>query len=456
MHSNKIYSILTHYSTQLDSFLFKEKNNSGLILFRIIFGFLMSWHCFDCIYSGWVKHNFIIPKFTFTHIGFEWLQPLPGQGMYYYFAVMGILGICISLGFLYRWSIIFFTLLWTGVFLMQKTSYNNHYYLMVLISFIMCFQPAEKNFSLDAVINPKIKTLKIPAWCIYIMIFQIAIVYFYATVAKFYPDWLNGTFTKNMLAKRAPEILKNVYAEKWFYLSIAYLGIIYDLLIVVLLLYKRTRNYAFAASLFFHLFNKLHLGIGIFPFLALSFTVFFYPPETFNKLFNRKTSVSSTEEHMTTGLTYGRKFFYWVFIPYFILQIVLPIRHWFIKDDVLWTEEGHRLSWRMMLRQKSGNTKFYVVDNTTQKKHQFKLKKILTRKQIRGMKAKPDMIWQTAQKIKEYYHKKGKDISIYIDCKVSINKQGYKVLIDPKTDFAKVEWNYFQHNEWLLPSKQTP
>ncbi|WP_316930169.1 HTTM domain-containing protein [Leeuwenhoekiella sp. MAR_2009_132] len=36
------------------------------------------------------------------------------------------------------------------------------------------------------------------------------------------------------------------------------------------------------------------------------------------------------------------------------MQLELPLRHWIIKDDVLWTEEGHRLSWRMMLRSKGG------------------------------------------------------------------------------------------------------
>ena len=43
-----------------------------------------------------------------------------------------------------------------------------------------------------------------------------------------------------------------------------------------------------------------------------------------------------------------------ILLVYFIFQIGLPIRHWMIQDDVLWTEEGHRMSWRMMLRSKSG------------------------------------------------------------------------------------------------------
>jgi hypothetical protein len=147
---------------------------------------------------------------------------------------------------------------------------------------------------------------------------------------------------------------------------------------------------------------------------------------------------------------YGKRILLYFFVPYFIFQLAFPLRHWLIEGDVLWTEEGHRLSWRMMLRNRSGYSKFYVVDHATSEKKRFKLKRILTKKQIRGMQTKPDMIWQTAQKIKEVYEKEGKNISIYIDSKVSINKKPLRTLIDPNVDFAKAKWNYFTHNEWIL------
>ncbi|HUH46614.1 MAG TPA: HTTM domain-containing protein, partial [Arenibacter sp.] len=122
--------------------LFKQLDNSPLLIFRIFFGILIGLECYGALFTGWVKRNLIDPGFTFTFIGFEWLQPLPGSGMYFYFVAMGTLGICIALGYRYRFSMIAFTLLWTTVYLMQKTAYNNHYYLLVLISTIMCFLPA--------------------------------------------------------------------------------------------------------------------------------------------------------------------------------------------------------------------------------------------------------------------------------------------------------------------------
>ena len=128
---------------------------------------------------------------TFSFIGFEWLQPLPGNGMYYYFILMGIFGMLITLGYRYRFSAFAFAVMWSGVYLMQKTSYNNHYYLLMLLAFIMGFLPAHQNLSLDAHLNPKIKKDWMYNWVRWLIIGQLFIVYTYASIAKLYADWLD-------------------------------------------------------------------------------------------------------------------------------------------------------------------------------------------------------------------------------------------------------------------------
>jgi len=426
-------------------FLFSPVDIAPLALFRIFFGILLAWHCFEAIFSGWVSMNLIKPRFTFSHIGIDWLQPLPGNGMYYYFGLMGIAAIFVATGLFYRWSLGLFTILWAGFYFMQKTMYNNHYYLLMLIGIIMFLLPANRNYSLDAKIFPKIKTNYIPAWCINVMIFQIAIVYFFAAVAKLYPGWLDGSYIQIMLHKQTLPFWPGFYQQRWLHYFLAYSGFLFDLLIVPLLLWNRTRMYAFVAAILFHTFNSIHLNIGIFPFFALSFSVFFFPASTIRKIFFR--SVIPQKEAL---IVYGQHTLKWFFIPYFVIQLALPVRHFFIKGDVLWTEEGHRLSWRMMLRSRTGTIKFIIRDNETGKKKVYKLSKILTKRQIKSMKSRPDMIWQTAQKIKQKYARKGKNISIFIDCKVSLNHQPKKILIDPNVDFAKAEWNYFFHNDWIL------
>ena len=427
--------------------LFKAIDNSPLVVFRIFFGFLVACESFGAILTGWVKRILIDPEVTFSFIGFEWLKPLPGFGMYFYFLAMGVFGLAIMLGYRYRIAIISYTILWAGVYFMQKTAYNNHYYLLLLISFLLIFLPANSYASLDVRQNRIKEEKTMPYWINLLFIIQVAIVYVFASIAKFYPDWLDGTFTRNLLADSTNVIaLKKLFLQKWFYLFIAYMGIVFDLLIVPLLLFKKTRMLALLASLTFHLFNAIFLEIGIFPFFALTFALFFYEPETIRSVFLReKTSIETENGHSNY---YGKKIVYFLIIPYLIIQLLLPLRHHFIEGDVLWTEEGHRLSWRMMLRERSGFIHIRIKDLKTGKLSVYDYRKNLTDKQIQNLATKPDIIWQYCQYIKKEF--KGKEIAIFIDCKNSINRKEYKTLIDPKFDMAKAKWNYFRHNEWLF------
>ena len=428
-------------------FLFKAIDNSPLVVFRIFFGFLVACESFGAILTGWVKRILIDPEVTFSFIGFEWLKPLPGFGMYFYFIAMGVFGLAIMLGYRYRIAIISYTILWAGVYFMQKTAYNNHYYLLLLISFLMIFLPSNSYASLDVRQNRIKEENTMPYWISLLFIIQVAIVYVFASIAKFYPDWLDGTFTRNLLADSTNVIaLKKLFLQKWFYLFIAYMGIIFDLLIVPLLLFKKTRMLALLASLTFHLFNAIFLEIGIFPFFALTFVLFFYEPETIRSVFlRRKTSIETDNGHSNY---YGKKIVYFLIIPYLIIQLLLPLRHHFIEGDVLWTEEGHRLSWRMMLRERNGFIHIRIKDLKTGEESLYDYRKNLTDKQIQNLATKPDFIWQYCQYIKKEF--KGKEIAIFIDCKNSINRKEYKTLIDPKFDMAKAKWDYFRHNEWLL------
>ncbi|PKP16557.1 MAG: hypothetical protein CVU07_06520 [Bacteroidetes bacterium HGW-Bacteroidetes-23] len=428
---------------------FEPIDNSPLILFRITMGLLIAAESIVAIFTGWVKKNLIDPTISIPHIGFDFLVPLPGYGMYVYFSIMGILGIFIMLGFKYRYSLGLYTILWTSVYLMQKASYNNHYYLLILVCLIMLFLPANQYASLDAKKNPIIKSLTMPRWCSWVMICQMTIVYFFATFAKFYPDWLDGTFTGILFSNLSNfPVLGSVFTEKWFHVFIAYAGIFFDGLIIPALLWKKTRNIAFVASLLFHLFNSVTLQIGIFPYFALSFIVFFYSPETIRHIFFKKKPQLQTED-LSKHYSYSNVITYF-FIPFFIIQLILPIRHFFIKGDVLWTEEAHRLSWRMMLRQKNGITHFKVIDKNTNQELPYNIVEKLTRKQLGLVSSKPDGMWQMAQHIKKEFAEQGIEVSIYIDSKLSVNNKPYKTFIDPTVDFAEAEWNYFGHNEWIV------
>jgi hypothetical protein len=436
----------TSYS-KWNKWLYLQVDNSALVVFRMIYGLLLAAEAFGSIALGAVKRLFIDVEMTFTFIGFGWMEPLPGNGMYVLYSIMGVAGLMIMLGYRYRMAMLFYAIAWTYVYLLQKSSYNNHCYLIMLLNWLMVLLPAHRSVSLDAKFGYVERREHHGRWINLFIIAFLFIIYSYASIAKFYPDWLDGSFAKYLMSTRGRdfEILQN----EWAHQAILYFGLFFDLLIVPLLLWKPTRWPAVIASVFFHLFNSIVFKIGIFPYLALSFLLFFFTSKTVQRrLLPRKNYYDKGEIIVPS---HG-KFIVFAGSTFLIVMTLLPLRHWIIADDVLWTEEGHRLSWRMMLRSRSGVTSFYVVDKETQKRERVNLNDYLSEKQQRSVQTKPDFIWQFSQKLKEIYADKGQEIQIFVNSRVSINGRPHKEFIDPEVDIAAEDWSHFKHHDWILPS----
>ncbi|NRB59807.1 MAG: HTTM domain-containing protein [Winogradskyella sp.] len=435
----------------MNKFLFKHIDNSGLVVFRVFFGLLCFLESVGAVFTGWVRKTLVEPEFTFSFIGFEWLQPLPGNWMYVYYIVMGVFGLLIMVGYKYRFSMFMFATMWTATYLMQKSSYNNHYYLLFFLSYLMVFLPANTYASLDARIKPSIKKISMPNWCRWFFIIQLFILYTYASIAKLYPDWLDTSVVALLMKSKANyPLIGEFLQQKTVHYFIAYGGILFDGLIIPALLFKPTRKFAFFASIFFHLFNSIVFQIGIFPYLSLAFSLFFFDPRTIKNIFLKSKSYYSASE---VKIPKHNKLFAFVFVTYFVIHIGLPLRHHYFEDDVLWTEEGHRLAWRMMLRAKDGRARFRVVDTETNNAIPINLNDYLSKKQQRNVGTKPDIIWQFAQRLKQDFKKKGKSVKVYASIYVSVNGKPRKRLIDPNVDLANEEWHHFKHHSWIMPSK---
>ncbi|MXV37433.1 Vitamin K-dependent gamma-carboxylase [Flavobacteriaceae bacterium Ap0902] len=442
----------------MNNYLFEKVDNSKLVFFRIFFGLLMMVECWGAIVTGWVKETFVDPQFTFNFIGFDWTQVFVGETMYYLYGFMGFMGLLIMLGAFYRAAIISFFLCWSLTYFMQKSHYNNHYYLIMLVSFLLMFMPANRYLSLDEKIFSGLKSTVTEKWNYLLFKVLIACVYIFAAIAKISPGWLGNHFLPLRLNYSA-QWFENQFGANIFsdFLRnpelagfLSYSGIIFDFLIVPLLLFKPTRRIAFILGIMFHLFNSITLHIGIFPYFALAMCIFFFDSRTINKIFFPfKQSTNLNERH--TSLRYQQMVKLLV-AGFICIQLYLPIRHWLIPGDVLWTEEGHRMAWRMMLRTKAGNGSF-VVEYPDHSTTRINLHQYLTRNQLHSCKAKPDMIWQFAQILKrKMKEERNLDVKVfYKNGVLKINDGPWYPYIDPETDLAHTKWSYFGHQEWILP-----
>ena len=438
--------ILSRLINRLKIFLGTDTDNAPLIVWRILWGFLLFAEGFGAIITGWVHKTFIDVQFTFTFIGLEWLQPFPGQGMHIYFGIMALLGIFIMMGYRYRLSSVLFFLMWTAVYLMQKSHYNNHYYLIVIVSFLMILVPAHADHSLDAKSGRVEKRQMCVRWNIWLFILLVGLVYITASLNKIHPDWLNALPLKIWFFHKTDyPVIGSLLGKEWMPHLIAYGAIIYDGLIFFILLHPRTRNIGFFLSVVFNLFNSAVFQIGVFPYMMISFTALFLSGETLRRIFFRKSKPPIPDgTRPMPMLAFG------IFIGFFLVNIMLPLRHHLYQGDVHWTEEGHRLSWQMMLRSKSGTPIFYVENKETGNRTSVDLHDYLSAGQKSDVGVKPDMIWQFAQHLRNRYAEDGIDIAVYVKANVGLNGFEKELLIDPEVDLAAVPWERFKHSDWIL------
>ena len=431
--------------------LFLPVNNSPLIAFRMLFGFLMAYHFLTAILNGTIYENFIKPPFTFSYIGFEFLQPLPGKGMYFYVGVMIVLALLIMLGAWYRFAITAFTLMWTAMYLMQKADYNNHYYLMLLLCWIMIFMPADRYFSVDSKRNAVKITNTCHQYYLWIFMAQVAIVYFFAATGKLSSDWFSGKYIEIQFSGLTHRFLTGkLYAQKWFQLFICYGGFLFDLLIIPFLLWRRTKTTAFFLACLFHLFNSYTFSIGIFPYLSIALNLFFLNPPMVQRFFFRRQKPVIEDNTALQKDSMKRKILMACFGIYLFFQLLIPMRSWLFPGNVFWTEEGYRMSWKMMMRTKSGKIYFKVTDPASQKTWKEEPDKIFAPKQIMWLAISPDIIWQYAQRLKKEFAEKGfPNVQVYAIGAVSLNRSKPMPMVDSTVDLANVKWDAFRHSKWI-------
>lgn len=445
--------------------LFQPVDIASLVAFRILFGAIMLWEVCRYFQNDWISRYYIRPRFHFTYYGFDWVSPWPGQWMYVHFALLGVLAACIIAGLHYRLCTALFFVGFTYVFLLDQAQYLNHFYFVSLMTFLMIFVPAHRALSLDARLRPELRSDTAPAWSLWILRAQVGLVYFYAGVAKINHDWLRGEPMRAWLAQRDDYSLLGpllpvgqLFREEWVVYLFSYGGLLLDLLVVPFLLWRPSRAYAFGLLVYFHLTNAWLFNIGIFPWFAMAATLLFFEPDWPRRIFNwprRDAELTRNGEAAPPSSpirTLG--FAFWSF--YFALQVLVPLRHLLYPSDVHWTEEGHRFSWHMKLRDKQATAEFELRNPATGTTWTVKPTKYLSHRQAGKMAARPDMVLQFAHFLRDKLRQEGhENIEVRAIVKASLNGRPMAPLIDPAVNLAAEPRNLWAA-KWILPLNDTP
>lgn len=413
--------------------LFRPVDIRWLVVLRVGFGALMLWEAARYLTAGWIDAHYVDPVFHFTYYGFEWVRPFSSEVMHGVFVALGLFSCGIALGAWYRASTIGFFLTFTYIFLLEQARYLNHFYLICLIGFLMIFLPANRAWSIDARRRPEIASGVTPGWTLWLLRFQIGIVYFYAGVAKMNVDWLQGRPLRMWLAERADwAVIGPFIAQDWVGWAFSYVALFLDLLAWPLLLWRRTRMPTFVLLLIFHAMNKALFSIGVFPPMMVAVTTIFFAPD-WPKRFGMKSLPPPGSWRPRRGVV--ALVALWV-----LFQVLVPLRHFAYPGYVSWNELGHRFAWHMKLRDKDALAVFYVLDLDTGEFERVDPKDELTSWQARKMAGQPDMILQYAHFLADRARAKGaKRVEVRAQTSCSLNGRDARPLVDPSVNLALQE-----------------
>lgn len=450
---------------------FSPVDIASVVVFRVAFGAIMLWEVTRYFDHGWIDRYFIAPTFHFTYFGFGWVQPWPGNGMYFHFLGLGLLAICVMAGAWYRVSAALFFIGFTYVFLLDQTQYLNHFYLISLVSFLLVLIPAHHAVSVDAWRRPSLASDTAPAWALWMLRFQIGLVYLYGGIAKVGSDWLRGEPMRSWLADEGGfPLIGRFLTQEWAVWAFSYGGLLFDLLVVPALLWRRTRVMAFVATLAFHLTNAQMFSIGIFPWMMIAATTLFFPPSWPRALGRglagakaaargrrprKKAPVVAPPARVVTSP--ARMALVGGLCVFVLLQVFVPFRHLLYPGVANWTEEGHRFSWHMKLRDKDGDAWFAVTEPASGRRWEIDPHIYLTDRQVRKMSARPDMILQFSHHLAELWAEDGdgQRVEVRADVMASLNDRPHRRYIDPTVDLA-AQPRTLASVDWILPLDNQP
>jgi hypothetical protein len=287
---------------------------------------------------------------------------------------------------------------------------------------------------------------------LYLVRFQVGLVYFFAGLAKLNADWLLHAQPLSIwfAARTDTPIIGSLLAQPWVAFAASWFAFAYDTTIVAFLLARRTRPFAYAVLLVFHALTFVFFDIGMFPLIMTVSALVFFPPEWPRRFLGSAPALS------TELFPVPRRAVCVAVIAFCVVQVLLPLRHFVYPGEVLWNEQGMRFAWKVMVREKNGSVTFHVRDPASNRAWQVTGSKYLTWRQQNEMSSQPDLILQVAHRIADDFRSRGmNDVEVRAEAWVSLNGRAPALLIDPKVNLARVE-DGLAPASWVLPLPEGP
>ena len=461
---------------RLEHALLRPVDVAWLAAYRVLFGLAMAVSMERFIAYGWIDTLLLAPRFRFHYFGLDWVEPLSRGSMHALFWALAGLAVAMAAGFAFRITSVLFAIGLSYIQLIDVSTYLNHYYLAALLAWLLSISPANRAWSVDAWLRSRLRGRSsdrsdqtiATAWLVLFRI-QVGIVYVGAALAKAQPDWLlHGQPLGIWLGANTDlPIVGRLFTIEGVPLVMSWCGFLFDLTIVLWLSLRRTRPFAYAVVIGFHVMTRMLFDIGMFPIIMSMSALVFFPP-SWPRVFARKlgrpagTEANKREDQseepaprslLRTRLVRGALVLGGV---YCLVQLLAPLRCHLYGGNVLWHEQGMRFSWRVMVRAKGGATTFLVRQKGTGREYHVSPREYLTAFQENEMASQPDLVLQLAHHIRrDFAARDFGDVEVRAESKVSLNGRPGALMIDPTVDLSTVEDGLLPAS-WILPAPSEP
>jgi len=444
-----------NWITSFKNYLSKPTYGHILGLFRIIYGCFMVYQMVDYIQMDLVKNAFILPKIHLSY--FDWLQPMPERVMDAMLGLALLSAIFITIGWLFRPACWVFGLFYGYFFFLDKSLFNNHIYLFLLLSLMLSMTHADRFFSVRSLRSKEDSAnLRIPRWEVFIFQLQFAIVYFYGGLAKLNPDWLLREEPVRSMVEAYPSdhILAGWLKLGFQPVFLTYGGLLFDLAIPFLLWYRKTRWWSLIPLFFFHISNSLTFNdIGVFPFIMMLSTVLYFEPDELPILKQAISSGNSRNKARQTNTLVSPMWVKKLVVAYVAFQLLFPFRGLFLPNPVNWTMIANRFAWRMKCQSRFMEEMAYTVqDGPNGQPVPVEINTFVNPAQINVALHDPIAAADIAKGVaKEAMLYSVADPIIKANIKVRWNGYPAANTVDPNIDLSEVTASPFKKLDWVMP-----
>lgn len=435
--------------------LFRPVAIDWLVWLRVAFGVALLAFVYFAYAKGW---NYLAKAeglIHFAHAGFEWLPVLPPRLMHATYIAVAVCGALIAAGLFYRPATVVAAVAFGYLLFLDQTIYQNHLYLVFLLAVLLIFMPAQGAASIDAMLRPRLRRTHVPAWTLGLVRFQLGVVYFYGGLAKLNPEWMSGRSVASQLVdlkETMHEGLVPLSEHAGFVAMLTWGGLAFDLLIVPMLLWRKTRLLAFLMVAFFHVTNALIFPIDFFPWFMLAATAVFFPPE-FPRRVAKWAGLGPIEEFRTPEPAIAaaaggvlpepsrtrRRATVLLLVVYASFQILYPLRIYVYPGEVYWTGLGDNFSWQMRTMSKQLTAFYVATDRATGRSWVVEPRDYLVQGQLTKFRA-PEMYVHLAREIARRIQESGEakgPVEMRAIVLMSLNRGERRFGFNPNDDLTK-------------------